>query len=107
MTWDIINSIGRVMLTLVIVIKVTRFGETLNKVERAGLGIMGGGSLLTVPVIWDMAHSPFLDWSTTLITYGAFMFIAGRTYRDYKHEINAWRAKRAAIRYHRAMGRKM
>jgi hypothetical protein len=88
MTWEIINSIGRVLLTVVVVVKVTRFGETLNKVERAGLGFMGGGSLLTVPVIWDMQHSPFLDWSTTLITYGALMFIAGRTWRDWGHE---WR----------------
>lgn len=86
MTWELLNSLGRLLLTLIVVVKVTRFGTTLNAVERIGMGFMGGGSLLTINVIWERQASPFSDWSTTLITYGAVLFLCGRTWRDWRHE---------------------
>lgn len=105
MTWDIVNSIGRVLLTIIVVIKVTRFGLTLNKVERVGLGLMGSGSLLTVNVIWDMRESPFWGWSVSLITYGAVLFIAGRTWRDWRHEHRGMKATEQARQHLRQRGK--
>lgn len=105
MTWEILNSLGRILLTIIVVVKVTRFGLTLNPIERAGLGFMGGGSLLTVNVIWEHQASPFSDWATTLVTYGALMFLFGRTWRDWRHEHRNITAREQARKYLQARGK--
>lgn len=85
MTFDIINSIGRLLLTVIVVYKVTQFREMANPLERLGLGMMGGGSFLTIAVIWD-AEGPFSGWAVSILTYGAVLFLVGRTYRDTRHQ---------------------
>lgn len=83
---DIINAIGRVILTIIVVYKVTQFREMANSVERFGLGMMGAGSFLTVPVILYKNRNPFEGWAVTLLTIGAILLLAGRTWRDRRHK---------------------
>lgn len=94
MIWDILNSIGRFALTAIAVILVTKLRDLLNTAERAGLGAMGGGSFLTIGVIWEHQQSPFDGWSVTLLTYGAVVFLSGFAFRKLRHE----RRNAAAIR---------
>lgn len=86
MTWDIINTIGRLLLTFIVVYKLTQFRELMISMERLGLGMMGGGSFLTVAVIWERERSPFDGWAVSILTIGAVVFLAGRTWRDRRHQ---------------------
>lgn len=81
----ILMTLGRVLLTAVVVVKITRFRDTMNLLERAGLGFVGGTSFLTVGVIWERQGSPYEGWAATLLTFGVLMFLIGRTIRDRKH----------------------
>jgi len=84
--FDAINTAGRIILTCIVVYKVTQFREMANVVERYGLGLMGAGSFLTVPVILYKNQNPFEGWAVSLLTIGAIMFLSGRTWRDMKHQ---------------------
>lgn len=84
--FDGINIAGRMILTVIVVYKVTQFREMANAVERYGLGLMGAGSFLTVPVILYRGMNPFEGWAVSLLTIGAIMFLSGRTWRDMKHQ---------------------
>jgi hypothetical protein len=101
MIWDLINSLGRLLLTAIVIYKVTQFRDTMNNVERAGLCLMASGSFLTSALIWE-PDGPFHGWSVSLLTYGAIIFLAGRTWRDRRHQrandtqvrmYDEWRAK--------------
>jgi hypothetical protein len=83
--FDFFNVAGRLVLTVIVVFKITQFRDMTNFVERTGLGIMGAGSFLTIPVILFKNDNPFEGWAVSLLTYGAILFLAGRTWRDYKH----------------------
>lgn len=85
MTWDIINSMIRLALVFVVVYKLYEFRQLANRAEQLGLGLMGGGGLMTVPGIWEGARSPFDGYSVTILTFGILLFIMGRTWRDYRH----------------------
>lgn len=86
MTFDILMTFGRLILTMIVVVKITRFRETMNATERIGLGLMGSGSFLTIGVIWERTGSPFEGWAASVLTYGAILFLVGRTWRDWRHE---------------------
>jgi len=86
--WDMANSIGRLALMIVVVVKITHFSATLNRIERFGMGMMGAGSFLTINVIWERQASPYDGWASTMLTWGAILFLSGRTYRDWCHELN-------------------
>lgn len=86
MIWDALNIAGRLLLTGIVVYKLARFREMMIPVERVGLGMMGGGSFLTVPVIVERQASPFDGWAITLLTVGAVVFLIGRTWRDRRHQ---------------------
>ncbi|MBB4616895.1 hypothetical protein [Sphingomonas abaci] len=103
--WDIVNTLGRLVLTLIVVVKITRFRGTLNAMERVSLGAMGGGSFLTIAVIWERQSSPFDGWATTLVTFGAVGFLIGRTVRDWKHDHANARANEQAERWLQARGK--
>lgn len=85
MIWDMVNSIGRLLLTVVVIILITRLRHLLNTLERVGLGFAGAGSFLTIPVIWQIQGSPFEGWATTLLTYGALMAWVGFGWRKLRH----------------------
>lgn len=102
MTWDILNSLGRLMLTLIVIYKLSQFREMMIPIERLGLGMMGAGSLLTISIIWERTRSPFDGWAVTVMTVGAVLFVAGRTWRDRRHQ----RANDALVRQAEHWGRR-
>lgn len=81
----ILMTVGRLLLTAIVIIKITRFRETMNLTERTGLGFVGGTSFLTIGVVWERQGSPFEGWPATIMTFGVVVFLIGRTMRDRKH----------------------
>lgn len=104
MIFDIINSLFRAIVTLVCVYKLYRFYDMMIPLERIGLGFMASGSLMTVPIIWQGHHSPFDGWAVSVMTIGLAVFLAGRTWRDRRHQrandrqIQYWEAHKAGKR---------
>lgn len=92
--FDTINVAGRIVLTAIVVYKLAQFRELANITERYGLGMMGAGSFLTVPIIILKNGNPFEGWAVSLLTIGAILFLGGRTWRDSKHS----RANAAMVR---------
>lgn len=86
--WDILNSLGRLLLAVILIWKLCRFPALFNVWERWGQSMMAGTSLLTVTVIWDGQRSPFDGWATTLFTFGALVYFFGRATRHWRHEAN-------------------
>lgn len=87
-TWDIINALLRLTLTALVIYKLAQFRDTANLAERVGLGMMGGGSFLTIGIILEGPQSPFDGWAVTVLTGGMVLLIAGRTWRDLRHARN-------------------
>lgn len=104
MIFDILNSVGRLALTMLVVYKLTQFREMANVIERLGLGLLGGCSFLTIAVIWER-DGPFEGWASTMMTLGAIMLLAGRTYRDMKHDRANHVGRNEAERYLKARGK--
>lgn len=96
--FDVLNVIGRLLLTIIGVYKMTQFREHMIPMERIGLGVMCGGSFLTIPIIIDEHGNPFSGWATTVLTFGAIVFLLGRTWRDRRHA----KANEAMIRQYEA-----
>lgn len=96
---DLINSVGRMLLTLVAIFLVTHLRHLLNMAERFGLGMVGGGSFLTIAVIWERQQSPFDGWSVTILTYGALIFFCGFGWRKLRHNRANQQAVVMARRY--------
>lgn len=88
MTWDIINSLARALVTLVCAYKLYRFYDMMIRPEQIGLAFMASGSLMTVPIIWQGHHSPFDGWAVSVMTIGLAVFLIGRTWRDRRHQKN-------------------
>lgn len=102
---DYINAAGRIILTGIVIYKVTQFREMANGAERLGLGMMGSGSFLTVPIILYKNQNPFEGWAITLLTMGAILLLLGRTYRDHRHWRANKRAQLAAAQYLKSRGK--
>lgn len=102
---DLANSFGRLLLTFAAIFLVTHLRHLLNLAERLGLGMIGGGSFLTIAVIWERQQSPFDGWSVTILTYGALVFFGGFGWRKLRHDRANQEAARAAAQYLRARGR--
>jgi len=86
MTFGILNAVLSFLLTLIVVYKVTMFRSQANGMERLGLGLMGSGFFLTIPVSLFRNENPFEGWAVTLLRIGVIVFLAGRTLRDYRHK---------------------
>ena len=70
---------------------VVMFNHWLTKLERLGMGIMGGTGLMTVPVIYYTAlhqETPYDGWAASLFTLGAITFFAGWMHRKWRHDVN-------------------
>lgn len=102
---EIANSVGRLALTCSSVFLVTHLRHMLNFAERFGLGLVGGGSFLTIAVIWERQQSPFDGWAVTILTYGALIFFCGFGYRKLRHDRNNVRSVAASAAYLRARGK--
>lgn len=79
--WDILNSLARVVLAVLLVWHLWRYDKLLSALERTGLSMSAGTSLLTVTVIFAGERSPFDGWATTLFSLGFLLYAAGRHIR--------------------------
>ncbi|WIW88946.1 hypothetical protein K3M67_02910 [Sphingobium sp. V4] len=88
--FDLLNTCLRVAVTLIVAFKLVEFYDDYKPTERAGLGMMGSGSFLTVPPIW--AYQPgqgvFDGWAVTIMTIGIILLLFGRMSRHIRHRAN-------------------
>lgn len=92
--WDILNSLGRLLLAAILLWKLCRFPSLFNALESWGMAIAAGSSLLTITVIWDGPRSPYDGWASTVFSYAILLYFTGRMTRHWRHEA----ANRAQIR---------
>lgn len=86
--WDILNSLARLAITVILIWKLVRFPTLFNTLERYGMAVAAGCSVLTITVIWEGERSPFDGWATTLFSGGVLLYFIGRTSRHWRHEAN-------------------
>ena len=106
--WAVVNSVLRLALTMLLTYKIIKHGHQLIPLERVGMGMMGGGGLLSVPVIMGNANdttTPFDGWSTSVLTIGALLYFSGRLTRHIRHERNNKRAAQQARDYLASRGK--
>lgn len=84
----IIAATLRLLLTVLVIYKLMRWGHMLIQIERFGLGIIGGSAFMTVPVILDAKRygTPFDTWAGVLFTLGVTVYLIGRLSRHIRHE---------------------
>jgi len=91
MCFIVLNCVLRTMLTVMMALCVVWFSDWLTKLERLGMGVMGGCGLLTVPVIYTTFQgttSPYDGWASLLFTLGAVLFFMGWMQRKRAHMRN-------------------
>jgi hypothetical protein len=86
--WDILNSLARIGIAIIIVWKLYRFNALFNVWERYGMGMAGGCSILTISVIWQGERSVYDGWATSTFSVGVFLYFIGRMSRHWRHERN-------------------
>lgn len=79
--WDIINSMARLAIGVILVWKLLRFGPQLNRWERHGMALGAGCSILTISVIWEAQRSPFDGWASSLFSIAMLSYFIGRYIR--------------------------
>lgn len=103
--FDYLNVLLRLTVTIIAVYKLSLFRDHMIALERAGLGMMGGGSFITIPIIVSQHDNPFSGWATSILTLGAVLFLAGRTWRDRRHEQANAQAIREAREHLKSRGK--
>jgi hypothetical protein len=86
--WDIFTTLMRLGIAAIIIWKLTRFPHRFILCERIGMGMVGGSSLLTISVIWQLERSPFDGWANSIFSAGVLTYFIGRMYRHFRHERN-------------------
>ena len=85
------NMVARLALTVFAVGILHYYHDRLNITQRLGLGLMGGMSFLTLPVVYDMyvtkEGTPFDVWVGFLSTVGMLLFMYGTFIRVRRHSI--------------------
>ena len=85
--WDILNSLARAAVGIMLVWKLIRFHHTFNGLERFGMSIGSGSAFMTIPVIWAYPNqSPFSGWAATIFTWAMVLYFSGRVQRLWRHE---------------------
>lgn len=92
--WDILNSLFRLGIAAICIWKLWRFYDLFNPMERYGMSLAAGTSLLTITVIWEGARSPYDGWANSLFSLAILVYFVGRMSRHWRHEAN----NRAQIR---------
>ncbi len=84
----VLNMLLRAVLTLCTIYCIIRFGTRMNFPERMGAGVVGGASIMTIPMIYDIYKqgTPFDGWATSLITFGCISIFVGLMQRARAHE---------------------
>lgn len=96
MTWTIMHGCVSAALVIWSVGMLLMFKARYNFMERFGLGLMGGGGILRIHVIFEMQGSPFFEWAPVIAITGALFLLIGRSTRDWRHEFANWRQLRVA-----------
>ena len=86
--WDILNSLFRLGIAAILIWKLVRFPGLFNGLERYGMSLAAGSSLLTITVIWDGQRSPYDGWATALFSLAILIYFTGRMTRHWRHEAN-------------------
>jgi len=70
----------------VLIVKVTLYRETFNRIERWGMALASAMTVLRAPAILQSPETtPFSDWSTLVFMAGLLMMHAGRLVRLRRH----------------------
>jgi hypothetical protein len=102
MFWPILNSLAGLIVAIIIAIKLASWPANFNAAERYGMGMIGGGSLLSIPPMIAFSNpewfgaTPFDDWSSALLRIGCCIYFIGRMMR---HRISNWSARRIARKH--------
>ena len=86
--WDILNSLFRLAIAAILIWKLCRFPGLFNALERYGMSIPAGTSVLTITVIWEGQRSPYDGWANSLFSLAILIYFAGRMTRHWRHEAN-------------------
>lgn len=100
MTLAILSAVFRALLFSVVTYKLIFWQQMLNRLEAFGLGLIGGSSFLTIPVILDVHKegTPFDGWAGILLSAGMSSYLIGRLTRHIRHQ----RRNREAVEQSRA-----
>lgn len=106
MTWELAHSVVSFAMTCIAIYMLARWRERYNLSERLGLGMIGGCGFLRINVIWELHASPFYNWAPTILSIGFALLLAGRAYRDRRHELRNFAAVQAAQSYLQSRGKR-
>ena len=102
----LLTALGGIALAVVMVVKIVRFPDAFNRIERWGMALVGGTMILRAPSIMVSPETtPFSDWATMAMTGGLLMMTAGRMVRLFRHSRVNTRAVDAAETHLRARGK--
>jgi hypothetical protein len=91
MFWPVLNMICGLIVAAILAYKLALRPASFTLMERAGMGLLGGGMVLTIGPIMAPSPTPFEDWSATLVRLGCVVYFTGRMLK-HRH------ANRAAVR---------
>ena len=82
-----IHIVSRMLVAVAMTVGLHCFRSSLNAYERLGMGMMGGGALMTVPIIADLngTGTPFDIWSPSIMSVGILVFFGARCVRIIRH----------------------
>ena len=80
-----ISAAIRLVIPALVTFKLIWRFHRLNRLERAGLALAGGSSLLTVPPMLLTRLTPFDDWSGLVFGLGFLVYLIGKLERDWAH----------------------
>lgn len=98
MIWPILNAAAGLIAAGIIAYKLVVLPWKFTPIELTGMGLLGGGMVLTVGPILSTIPTPFEDWSGFLIRLGVAVYFTGRATR---HRYNNWVAVRHARQHMR------
>lgn len=103
----VMNSGFRLIVSGILIYKLFHFRDTFNQLERAGLSIGAGTSLLTIPVIFDVNKigTPMDGWAGTAFTFAMMLYFLGRAQRMRAHAAANEEMNRQARRHLSRKGR--
>lgn len=85
MMWPIINTIASAAAALIIAYKLICLHQRFNLTARIGMGLIGGGLVLTIGPILSTAPTPFEDWSGTMVRIGLSVYFIGQMLKRRQH----------------------
>lgn len=74
--WSMIDTVCRLAVAFIVVVKLTKFYERYHADERVGLGLAGGCAFMS-------ALAPVCSWSSSLFAVGVMIYFAGRLRRQF------------------------